>query len=232
MFDGTAGQGAALLGDAAPDGGGGTGGAGTASPGGASVTGGRALATVISHRSTLVPEGTLIPAVLETALDSTRAGPARAVVTSDIRGFDGSKVLIPRGSRLIGDYNADLQPGQNRALVIWRRLIRPDGAAIAIGSPAADPLGRIGIKGKVNSHFLERFASALLSTTLNVGAGLASRIGSNNSVAVLTLPGTLGGTVTPTLGEPVRRTLRVPQGVSISVFVTRDLDFTGVGASR
>jgi type IV secretion system protein VirB10 len=194
---------------------------------------GRARAIPARNRGMTVPEGTLVPAVLETALDSTRPGPARALVTSDVRSFDGATVLIPRGSRLVGEYKADLQPGQNRALVIWNRLIRPDGATIAIASPASDPLGRVGIKGQVNSHFLERFGSALLNTTLNVGVGLASRIGSRNSVAVLALPGALGGTVQPIAGaEQVQRTLRVRQGVSIAVFVARDLDFSRVGPSR
>ncbi|HEX4695304.1 TrbI/VirB10 family protein [Sphingomonas sp.] len=197
------------------------------------ATGGRARASVLRNRSTTVAQGTLIPAVLETALDSTRPGPARALVTRDVRGFDGSKVLIPRGSRLIGEYKADLQPGQNRALVVWTRLVRPDGATIAIGSPAADPLGRVGIKGSVNSHFLERFASAILNSTLNIGVGLASRLGSGNSVAVLALPGTLGGAATPLNGpDQVQRSLRVKQGVSISVFVARDLDFTSVETKR
>jgi len=63
--------------------------------------------------------------VLETAFDSTRPGLARALVQSDVRGFDGSRVLIPRGSRLIGEYRSDVAPGQHRALVNWTRLIRP-----------------------------------------------------------------------------------------------------------
>ncbi|MES2096481.1 MAG: TrbI/VirB10 family protein [Pseudomonadota bacterium] len=204
-----------------------------AAPGGGALTvGGRARATMMRNRTTTVPEGTLIPAVLETALDSTRPGPARAIVTRDVRGFDGKQILIQRGSRLIGEYKADLQPGQNRALVIWTRLVRPDGATIALASPAADPLGRVGIKGKVNSHFLERFASALLQTTLSVGVGLASSLGSNNNLAILALPGTAGASGLTGGTDQVLRTLRVKQGVSISVFVARDLDFTAVESKK
>lgn len=209
--------------------------AATAANAASSLSGGRARAGVLRNRSTTVPQGTLIPAVLETALDSTRPGPARALVTRDVRGFDGTKVLIPRGSRLIGEYKADLQPGQNRALVIWTRLVRPDGATIALSSPSADPLGRVGIKGKVNSHFFERFASALLQTTLSVGttygAGLLG--GNNNNVAILALPGAASSAASPLAGtEQFQRTLRVKQGVSVSVFVARDLDFTSVEAKK
>ena len=204
---------------------------GTTTPTGSDAT--RARATVFRNRATTVGQGTLIPAVLESALDSTRPGPARALVTRDVRGFDGSKVLIPRGSRLIGEYRADLQPGQNRALVIWTRLVRPDGATIAIGSPSADTLGRVGIKGQVNSHFFERFASALLQTSLSIGTSVATRSLGGNSIAVLAVPGATSSVASsPLTNGSVQRTLRVRQGVSISVFVARDLDFTAVEARK
>lgn len=186
-----------------------------------------ARATMLRNRATLVVEGTLISAALESALDSTRPGPARALVTHDVVGFDGTRVLIPRGSRLVGEYEAGLQRGQNRALVIWTRLIRPDGAVIALGSPAVDPLGRVGVKGSVNSHFLERFGAALLQTSLKIGTAYAARGLGGNSIAVLTLPGG-SGTTTAAQGGGVQPTLHVKQGASISVFVARDLDFTSV----
>lgn len=71
----------------------------------------RVLAGRFANPATTVPKGTVIQAVLETALDSTRAGFARAIVSRDIYGFDGSKILIPKGSRLIGEYKADLRGG-------------------------------------------------------------------------------------------------------------------------
>ena len=188
-----------------------------------------ARASVVRHRETIVAQGTLIPAVLESALDSTRAGQVRALVSRDVRGFDGSLVLVPRGSRLFGDYRADLQPGQNRALINWTRLVRPDGVTIAIGSPASDPLGRAGVRGKVNSHFFERFASAILQSSLDVGVNLASRIGNGNSPVIVALPGATQTLTRPlTEGGQIRPTLTVRQGTAISVFVARDLDFTAV----
>jgi type IV secretion system protein VirB10 len=177
----------------------------------------------------MVAQGALIPAVLETALDSTRAGFARAIVSRDVRGFDGTQVLIPRGSRLIGEYRAEVAPGQHRALVIWTRLIRPDGVTIAIGSPAGDPLGRGGIRANVNSHFFERFAGAILQTGLDIGANLTAR-GSNT---VVVLPGQVAGNVGQLLQpQQITPTLTVRQGTSISIFVARDLDFTGVENRR
>lgn len=185
---------------------------------------GRAQASMLANRATTVVQGTLIPAVLETAFDSTRPGFARALVQSDVRGFDGTRVLIPRGSRLIGDYAADAAPGQKRAMVAWTRLIRPDGVTIAIGSPAADTVGRGGVRADVNTHFLERFGGAILQSTLDIGVNLASR--SSRSPVIVALPGSatgVSGAVRPTYVQP---TLRVPAGRSIGVFVARDLDFT------
>lgn len=195
----------------------------------------RVRSSNIRHQATTVPQGTLIPAVLETALDSTRPGLARALVQDDVRGFDGSQILIQRGSRLIGEYRADLQPGQNRAGVMWTRLVRPDGVTIALQSPAADQLGRGGIKGSVNSHFFSRFATALLQTSLDIGVALASRAGSNSSgVYIGAVPGLASTGTSALLGNnrAQQPTLTVRQGTAISVFVSRDLDFTGVAGGK
>jgi len=193
---------------------------------GDATEGGPVRADSLPRRATTVPQGTLIPAVLETALDSTRSGYVRAIVSRDIAGFDGSRVLIPRGSRLFGEYQADLTAGQNRALVQWTRLVRPDGVAIALASPAADVAGRAGVPGRVDSHFLERFGSALLQTTLNVGASLAGRSLSADNAVVIALPSqTQGGIVSDGGGSRVQPTLRVDAGLRVMVFVARDLEF-------
>lgn len=200
----------------------------TAAPGGVATLGVRTRAGVLANRSTTVAQGALIPAVLETALDSTRAGFARAVVSRDVRGFDGARVLIPRGSRLIGEYRSEVSPGQRRALVIWTRLIRPDGVTIAIGSPAGDTLGRGGIRANVNSHFFERFAGAILQSGLDIGVNLATAA-AGGAGTVLVLPGQIQGGVGQLVQpQQITPTLTVRQGTSISIFVARDLDFTGV----
>ncbi|WP_373475665.1 TrbI/VirB10 family protein [Sphingorhabdus sp.] len=191
-----------------------------------SLAGPRAGATRLANPTTTVPKGAVIQAVLETALDSNRPGFARAIVSRDVRGFDGSRILIPRGSRLVGEYKADLVQGQNRAFVQWQTLTRPDGVQIAVDSPAADPLGRAGVKGNVNSHFFERFAGAILQSTLDIGVGIATRKVADGTV-IVGLPGSsqsVGG-ITP---QSIKPTLKVPHGSSVSVFVARDLDFIAV----
>lgn len=187
----------------------------------------RVKAGRFEHPATTIPQGAVIQAVLETALDSTRPGAARAIVSRDVRSFDGSRVLIPRGSRLYGEYKADLALGQNRALIQWTRLMRPDGVVVALDSPSADPLGRAGVKGKVNSHFLQRFGGALLQSVLDIGVGLATRDIADGTV-IVGLPGSTQSVTAPIAPEQVRPTLKVAQGSPVSVFVARDLDFTEV----
>jgi len=189
-----------------------------------------AQTTRLTRQSSTVAQGTLIPAVLETALDSSRPGFARAIVSNDVRSFDGSRVLVPRGSRLFGEYQADVSAGQRRALVQWTRLVRPDGLSLSIASPVADTQGRAGIRGRVDTHFLQRFGSALLQTTLNVGASAASRSLSGDSSVIVALPGSTqngGASISPATIQP---TLRVDAGSRVTVFVARDLEFPGSDA--
>ena len=188
-------------------------------------------ASVIRNRATLVPQGSMISAVLETPIDSRRPGLVRAIVSRDARGFDGTRVLIPRGSRLIGEAAGDSKPGQRRVLVTWNRLIRPDGVAIRIGSPAADVLGGAGIRGKVNNHFIERFGNAVLQSALTIGVNIASRPKSNS--VIVGLPGQIGATGQNFLPNvDPSPTIKVASGAEISVFVARDLDFSGTGLRR
>ncbi|NBC35635.1 type IV secretion system protein B10 [Novosphingobium sp. FSY-8] len=210
------------------------GGAGAAGPPGSGVMTGEdtARATLIRARSATVPQGAIIAAVLETPLNSDRPGMARAMVTQDVRGFDGTRVLIPRGSRLIGEFKADATPGQRRILVMWSRLIRPDGVAVRIGSPVADSMGGAGVTGSVNSHAFERFSSAVLQSALTVGVNVASRLGDGGAVW-MTYPlqnNQLGQQLVP--GTQRGNTIKVREGANIAVLVARDLDFSGMPALR
>jgi type IV secretion system protein VirB10 len=168
-----------------------------------------------------VTQGTLIPAVLETAIDTDLPGYVRAVVSRDVRSFDGSRVLIPRSSRLIGQYKSGLGAGQTRAYVIWSRLIRPDGASVALGSPAVDFSGRSGLDGKVDSHFMKRFGSAVL---LSVVGGL-SAVG---NASVVVAGGQSAASVAAQRDTQIPPTVHVPQGQPIRIFTARDLDFSTV----
>jgi type IV secretion system protein VirB10 len=186
-------------------------------------------ATQIRNRASIIPQGAIIAAVLETPLNSDRPGLARAIVSQDVRGFDGSHVLIPRGSRLIGEFRPDPNPGLRRILVTWNRLIRPDGVAIRIGSPVSDPLGGAGVAGRVNTHFFERFSSAVLQSALAIGVNLASQP-TGGGVYISGAGQTVGQALAPTVNRAP--TVKVREGAEIAVFVARDLDFGGTPPVR
>lgn len=186
-------------------------------------TGSTAAATRSFDPATTVTQGTLIPAVLETAIDTDVPGYVRAIVSTDVRSFDGRHVLIPRSSRLIGQYKSGLTAGQKRAYVIWSRVIRPDGVSVNIGSPAIAFGGETGLPGKVNSHFFERFGSAML---LSVVGGLSTIASGGASVVVS--GGSSAASTAVQSGSQIGPTIRVRQGEPIRVFTAKDLDFSTV----
>ena len=184
-----------------------------------------ASATRMADPANTISQGTLIAAVLETAIDSDLPGYVRAIVSQDVKSFDGAHVLIPRSSRLIGQYKSGLAAGQTRAYVMWTRLIRPDGVSVALASPGVDYAGASGLAGKVDGHFMKRFGSAML---LSVVGGLGA-LGSSGTSLVLSSGGTSAASVAAQRDAQIPPTIRVPQGQPIRIFTARDLDFAAVG---
>lgn len=180
----------------------------------------------LAHRISLgdrIAEGKMLAATLETALTSDLPGKLRAVVTSDVWSEDGSRKLILKGSRLIGDYRSGLVRGQTRVFVIWTRLLEPDGTDVAIGSPGTDDLGRAGLTGDIDRHFIERFGAAFLLSLIG-SATTASQGG--NTFVINTSQG-FGQVAQDSLQDSVNipPTIHVDQGTPVQVFVARDLVF-------
>ncbi len=178
----------------------------------------------------IVPQGFVIPAVLETAIDSDLPGSVRAVVSRDVKGFDGAQVLIPRGSKLIGQYRSAAAIGQTRAFVVWSRIITPTGVTVDVGSPATDRLGRGGLEGRADTHFFQRFGSAILLSVVTGGIDALSRSGNGNTALIIGSPAQAQNVASIALQKQIDipTTIRVPQGAPVQVSVARDLDFTGV----
>jgi type IV secretion system protein VirB10 len=183
-------------------------------------------ATRLTDLRHTVPQGTVIPAVLETAINSDLPGSVRAVVSRDVTGFDGAEVLIPRGSKLIGQYRSGMAYGQSRAFVIWSRILTPDGVSIDVGSPAVDTLGRGGLAGETDTHFFERFGSSILLSAVTAGLEVAAQSGSGTSVIIGSpLQASSLASMAP---QQIPVTIKVMQGTPLQVFLVRDLDFAGV----
>lgn len=119
--------------------------------------------------------GTLIPGALLTAINTDLPGEIVAQVTENV--YDtvtGDHLLVPQGSRLLGKYQSLVSNGQNRALVVWSRLILPNGNSIVLdGMPGTDQLGQAGLRDRVDYH-LDRVGGAVaLSTALAYSGNLA-----------------------------------------------------------
>jgi len=195
-----------------------------------------ARATQMRDLGRIIPQGCVIPAVLETAIDSDLPGAVRAVVSRDVRGFDGSQILVPRGSKLIGQYRSAAAIGQTRAFVIWSRIITPAGVSIDVGSPATDRLGRGGLAGTADSHFFQRYGASILLSLISAGVEYAGRGSGNNSNTALVIGSGSQANQLATVALQkqidIPTTIRVPQGAPVQVSVIRDLDFSGVAASK
>lgn len=181
-------------------------------------------AVPLKSRSMLVSQGTLIPAVIETPIDTAAAGPVRALTIADTRSFDGNRILIPRGSRLTGQV-VELQQGGRRLIITWSRLVRPDGVTIRLAAPSTSRLGQAGVGGVVNDQRVARFANMALQTAISVGTSLASRPAKGSTY--VGLPNMMMPPMLNDQNDQPRRTIKIAGGTEISVFVTRDLDFSG-----
>lgn len=173
--------------------------------------------------------GSIIPAALVTGLRSDLPGQITAQVTENV--YDtptGGSLLIPQGARLIGVYDSQVSFGQSRLLLVWTRLILPNGNSIVLErQPGADATGQAGLEDGVDHHWGALFKAALLSTILAVGTELGSD--QNDSDIVRALRRGTGDTVNQAGQQVVRRnlniqpTLTIRPGYPVRVIVTRDL---------
>ncbi len=115
---------------------------------------------VIGSPSNTIIQGTLIEATLETAISSQLPGNVAANVSYDVWSMDMTQVLIPRGSKLYGRYDAQIERGQRRVMIAWDRLVTSDGQSVQLEGYGTDRIGRAGMTGKVKNHTLARFGSA------------------------------------------------------------------------
>lgn len=192
--------------------------------------------------SQTVVQGTIISAVLETAIDTQLPGSVRAQVMRPVYSFDGTKILMPSGTILVGEFNNDVEVAQKRVLIAWNRAITPDGKSIALGSIGTDTLGRSGTVGNVDNRYATKFGAAILISAVtaipdvlaNQSGGQSSSSGGTTTVNV-SAGNKLGSKVGDAAGEQTKDILgqylslppviRIPQGEEIRVFVSRDLVF-------
>lgn len=173
--------------------------------------------------------GSVIAASLITGLNSDLPGLVTAQVTENAYdSVTGRTLLIPQGSRLIGSYDSVVAFGQQRALVVWQRIILPDGSSIRIDNvPATDTAGYAGLADKVDVHTWQLLKGVALSTLLGVGTELS--FGSSESDLVRAIresaqqSGSRAGDQLVTKNLNIQPTIRVRPGWPLRIVVHRDI---------
>jgi type IV secretory pathway VirB10-like protein len=178
----------------------------------------------------ILQAGAVIPAALITGLRSDLPGQVTAQVTEDVYDSPTGKILlIPQGARLAGQYDAQIAFGQTRALLVWNRLIMPNGRSIVLErQPVADTEGYAGLEDEVDNHWGTLFKAAILSTLLSVGseAGIS---GNNNGSLAEAIQQGVSQSVNQTGQQVVSRSLNIQPtitirpGFPVRVMVTHDL---------
>lgn len=195
----------------------------------------RAVAHVMPHPDLTIPAGVVMPCILQTAINSQLPGFVDCTLPEEVRGATGTVVLLDKGTQIFGEIRSGLRQGQDRVFVLWVRARTPQNVVITLDSPGADELGRSGLPGAVDTHFWARFGAALLFSVIDYGPQLATQAlqnnkGSNNInnyTQFLTPQQQLANTILQdTINIPP--TLEKNQGDSVTIFVARDLDFSGV----
>jgi len=177
----------------------------------------------------VVQAGTVIPAALITGVRSDLPGQITAQVTEAV--YDsptGKYLLIPQGARLIGQYDSTVAFGQSRVLLVWTRIIMPDGTSIVLErQPGADAAGFAGLEDKVDYHWWALAKAAVLSTILSVGAEAGTSDSENNLAQAIRMGAS--NSISQTGQQIVERqlniqpTLTIRPGFPVRVIVTRDL---------
>jgi type IV secretory pathway VirB10-like protein len=179
----------------------------------------------------LVQAGSVIPAALLTGIRSDLPGQVTGQVTENV--YDsptGRYLLIPQGSKLIGLYDSQVSFGQSRVLLVWTRLIFPNGRSIMLERQAgADPAGFAGLEDQIDYHWGQLFMAAALSTLLGVGSELGAS--NNDSDIIQALRRGSSDSLNQTGQQIVRRnlniqpTLTIRPGFPVRVIVNRDMVF-------
>lgn len=190
------------------------------------------VAKRVAHPESTIVSGEMLHATLNVATNSDLPGMVTATVTSPAYSYTGENNLIPKGSRLIGQYSSAVMQGQSRIFIMWNRLVLPDGVSVNINSPDTDQIGQSGEPADyVNRHFWSRFGESILMSILSAGV---SNVGVSNSDEynsaqayrmgiAQSLQQSAAGTLQQTISQ--KPTLVRYQGSSINVFIAHDLSF-------
>lgn len=188
----------------------------------------------------IIRTGSVIPATLQTEINSDLEGYITARVAVDV--YDspvGSHLLIPQNSRLFGKYESEIAYGQSRLFVVWNRIEFPDGKVLDIGEmPGTSGSGQSGFRDRVNHHFMRVFGSAILMSAIVAGVDMTQNnksdgYGSNKQRMSDSLSEALGQNLGNVMVEMIRKnlnispTIEIRSGYQFNVMLAKDLTFPG-----
>jgi type IV secretion system protein VirB10 len=185
----------------------------------------------IGDRRFIVAQGTSIPCILETAMQSDQPGFVSCVIPRDVLSDNGQVVLMEKGTQVVGEYRGGLNQGQTRLHVLWGRAKTPTGVVVTLASAATDGLGRAGVGGTIDNHWWERFGSALLLSVVGDASGAGTAALKKSAGVEAQQAGQAGSQAAAIAVEQssaIKPTLHKNQGEMVSIFVARDLDFSGI----
>lgn len=189
---------------------------------------GKVISGYQAAKRLVLRQGKVIPAVLGRQINSDLPGRSTAYVSSDVYDSDG-RLLIPKGSALVGKYHSGVRVGQSRLMFAFERLVLPNGYSFDLpAAPGADLAGAAGMAGDVDNHFFKMFGTSLLIGILANNAKQPSNVTQVGGGPVLNAAGQVLSDVSRTILERNRviaPTITVDQGTRINVEVVSDMVF-------
>jgi len=193
----------------------------------------RDMATRLDGDRLMVLRGSQIECYLTLAYVSEIAGEAHCVVARDVFGHDGSTLLIERGSRANGAFQAVNGLGDRRALVIWDRIVTPGGVVVTFSSKGTDALGSTGMAAEVDQRWADRIGVATaISAVKDLTTAIAARYSASQSVSSMVSSSQNFADEILRQTIAIKPTLYLKQGDVASIVLQSDLDFGGVYALR
>ena len=201
--------------------------------------------TKLTNLEYTIATGKIIDGILETAINSESSGAIRAIISKDVYGEIGDKILIPKGSRVYGSYAIAESVTQKRLLLTWNKIVRPDGIVVSMNAETYDQSGSKGIEGDVDTRYGEMFRNSLLYSFVTLGTAIAiekiagikgTQITSNGAVASTTISPAataaqsvvesvqnIAEKMTDGITDDLNPVISIPQGTQLKIMPSTDI---------
>ncbi len=193
-------------------------------------------ATRMRNPDYTVMQGTMIPCIQQTAINTSYPGPVTAVLPQDIRGATGRVVLLDKGTKLFGTVEHGIVNGLDRVFVVWHNATTPSFVRVTLDSPAADEVGQTGLDGVVDRHLWRKIGGVLMLSlvdgAIQAGVNAAQKSGTSQSTYAIGNGGENAASILLRNNLDIPDVLHRNQGLGCAAFLVRDLDFSSIYGLR